>query len=41
MPWDQLAIAAVGTLVIVPLATAFALRMLKTFRVRGYVTRYT
>ena len=41
MPWGQIAIAAGGTLVLVPLATAFALRMLRTFRARGYVTRYT
>jgi ABC-2 type transport system permease protein len=41
MPWGQLGIAALGTLVIVPLATAFALRMLRTFRARGFITRYT
>ena len=41
MPWGQLGIAAVGTLVLIPLAVWFALRMLHTFRARGYVTRYT
>ena len=41
LPWGQLGIAAVGTLVLVPLAAAFVLRMLHTFRVRGFVTRYT
>ena len=41
MPWGEIGLAAAGTLVLVPLATAFALRMLRTFRARGYVTRYT
>jgi len=41
MPWGQLGIAALGTLVLVPLAAGFALRMLHVFRARGFVTRYT
>jgi ABC-2 type transport system permease protein len=40
LPWDQLGIAAAGTLVLVPLAVAFTLRMLHTFRARGFITRY-
>jgi ABC-2 type transport system permease protein len=41
MPWDQLGIAVIGLLVCIPLAVAFLLRMLRLFRVRGYVTRYS
>jgi ABC-2 type transport system permease protein len=40
LPWGQLGISAVGTLVIVPLAVWFALRQLQVFRQRGFVTRY-
>jgi ABC-2 type transport system permease protein len=41
MPWDQMGIAALGTALLIPITTAFALWMLRTFRARGYVTRYT
>lgn len=41
LPWDRLAAAGVGLAVMVPLAVAFAARMLRLFRHRGYVTRYT
>jgi ABC-2 type transport system permease protein len=41
MPWDQLALAAVGTLVVTAGALAFVAWMLRLFRRRGYVTRYS
>src|SRR4051812_221200 len=39
--WAQLAIAAVGSLVMLVLAMWFLVTMLRTFRKRGYITRYT
>jgi ABC-2 type transport system permease protein len=39
--WTQVAIAAVGSIVMLFLAAWFLVRMLKTFRKRGYITRYT
>ena len=39
--WTQVAIAAVGSVVMVLLACWFLVRMLKMFRKRGYITRYT
>jgi len=41
MPWGELALAAVGTLVAVAAALAFVAWMLRLFRRRGYVTRYS
>lgn len=41
VPWDDLGLAAVGSLVLVVLSTLFVTRMLATFRRRGYVTRYS
>ena len=41
LPWGRMALAAGGLAVMVPAAVAFALRMLRTFRLRGYVTRYS
>lgn len=41
LPWGRIAVAAAGLGVMVPAAVAFALRMLRTFRLRGYVTRYS
>jgi ABC-2 type transport system permease protein len=41
MPWDELALAAVGTLVATVAALAFLWHMLRVFRRRGYVTRYS
>ena len=41
MPWGELALAAVGTLVAVAGALAFLAWMLRLFRRRGYVTRYS
>jgi ABC-2 type transport system permease protein len=40
-PWDELALAAVGTLVATAAALAFVAWMLRLFRRRGYVTRYS
>ncbi len=39
--WDQLAIAAAGTLVLLALATWFLARQLRRFREEGWVTRFT
>src|SRR5205814_3556098 len=39
--WGQVAIAAFGSLVLLGLSMWFLTSMLKTFRRRGYVTRYT
>jgi ABC-2 type transport system permease protein len=41
MPWGELGLAAVGTVVATAAALAFLWRMLRVFRRRGYVTRYT
>jgi ABC-2 type transport system permease protein len=41
MPWAELAQAAIGTLVAVLGALAFVAWMLRLFRRRGYVTRYS
>jgi ABC-2 type transport system permease protein len=41
VPWDELALAAVGTLVATAGALAFVAWMLRLFRRRGYVTRYS
>jgi ABC-2 type transport system permease protein len=41
VPWDDLARALVGSLVCIALAFWFVVRMLSTFRRRGYVTRYS
>jgi ABC-2 type transport system permease protein len=41
MPWGELAQAAVGTLVAVAAALAFVAWMLRLFRRRGYITRYS
>ena len=41
MPWGQIAIAAVGTLVAATLGLFFLLRMLGVFRDRGFVTRFS
>ena len=41
MPWDEFALATVGTLVATAAALAFVAWMLRLFRRRGYVTRYS
>jgi ABC-2 type transport system permease protein len=41
VPWDDLARGLVGALVAIALAFAFVVRMLGTFRRRGFVTRYS
>jgi ABC-2 type transport system permease protein len=40
MPWGQLGLAAVTTLLVTAAAFAFLAWMLRLFRRRGYVTRY-
>ena len=40
-PWDRIAFAAAGLAVALPLAVAFLLHMLRVFRRRGYITRYS
>jgi ABC-2 type transport system permease protein len=41
VPWGELGIAAVGTAVLVTAALVFLALMLRQFRSRGYVTRYS
>ncbi|HVF20800.1 MAG TPA: ABC transporter permease [Mycobacteriales bacterium] len=41
LPWNRLGVAALELTVAIPLAMAFVLRMLRLFRVRGYITRYS
>ena len=41
LPWDQVGIAAATTLALTVTATWFLARMLKVFRARGYISRYS
>jgi ABC-2 type transport system permease protein len=41
VPWDRLAFSTVGTLVFVAGSLVFAAHMLRVFRARGFVTRYS
>ena len=41
LPWDQLAAALLGIVVLVAAGLAFVTGMLRTFRRRGYVTRFS
>ena len=41
VPWNEVALAGVGTLVAAVVALAFVLQMLRVFRRRGYVTRFS
>jgi ABC-2 type transport system permease protein len=41
MPWGELALATAGTTAMVALALGFLWLMLRQFRARGYVTRYS
>jgi ABC-2 type transport system permease protein len=41
LPWSELAKAAIGLAVLIPLSMAYLNWMLRTFRHRGYVTRYS
>lgn len=41
MPWDELAYAAVGSCVVAVLGILFVARMLRVFRQRGFVTRFS
>jgi ABC-2 type transport system permease protein len=40
LPWDQLALAAAGSVVLAVASAWFVVRMLATFRSRGYVSRH-
>jgi ABC-2 type transport system permease protein len=40
LPWNELGLAAAGTVVATAIVLAFLGRMLRLFRARGYVTRY-
>lgn len=41
IPWDRLAFSTTGTVVFVAGSIAFAVHMLRVFRARGFVTRYS
>lgn len=41
LPWGRLGVAVAELAVLMPLAVAFVLRMLRLFRMRGYITRYS
>jgi len=41
IPWGELALAAIGTVALVAVALAFVAWMLRLFRRRGYITRYS
>lgn len=41
VPWRRLGLSALGLVVVIPLSVGYALRMLKVFRLRGFVTRYS
>jgi ABC-2 type transport system permease protein len=41
LPWDELAMALAGTIVLAALGLWFVTTMLRTFRQRGYVTRFS
>ena len=41
LPWDEIAIAAVGALVLAALSLWWVRSRLEQFRQRGYVTRYS
>lgn len=41
LPWDRLGLAAAELVVVLSLAAAFVLRMLRVFRTRGFVTRFS
>lgn len=41
IPWGQLGLAAVGSVVVFVASAAFVVRMLKVFRSRGYISRHT
>lgn len=41
LPWGRLAAAAAGLAVVIPACVAYLLWMLRVFRDRGYVTRYS
>lgn len=41
IPWDTLGLAAATTVLFGGAACVFLVRMLRTFRARGYITRYT
>ncbi|HNH96779.1 MAG TPA: hypothetical protein PLY51_14495 [Microthrixaceae bacterium] len=41
MPWDQIAIAAAGCVGVALVGLWFVSHMLKTFRQRGYITRFS
>jgi ABC-2 type transport system permease protein len=41
MDWTQLALAAIGAAVLLLLSLWFLVAMLRVFRRRGYITRYT
>jgi ABC-2 type transport system permease protein len=41
LPWDELGIALLGTVALAGLGVLYVTSMLRTFRHRGYVTRFS
>jgi ABC-2 type transport system permease protein len=41
MQWDEFGVAAVGTAAMLAAALAFVVWMLRVFRARGFITRYS
>jgi ABC-2 type transport system permease protein len=41
MPWGELGIAAIGCAIALAAGMAFVLRMMRVFRQRGFVTRFS
>lgn len=41
LPWRELGYAGIGLLVLIPLALLYLRHMLRVFKTRGYITRYT
>jgi hypothetical protein len=41
LPWGQLAVGAIGSVVLMAMAFAFVVHMLRVFRRKGLVTRFS
>ncbi|HZQ84219.1 MAG TPA: hypothetical protein VFA83_05255, partial [Acidimicrobiales bacterium] len=41
LPWHELGYAGIGLVVLIPVALLYLRHMLRVFKTRGYITRYT